>query len=185
MFSAAFLMIRDESDRKYMEELCKEHSKMMFGAALKVLHNPNDALDAVQNSFVKIIDSLEKIREINSNETRYYLYVVAKNTALDMLRKANSRPESIPMEMLEGMESDFSVEERVLMKIDADRIDTAMKSLPESEYDILYLNIKMNYSPTKIADLLGILPNAARQRIFRAKQSLINKLEKEGITNDV
>ena len=185
MFSAAFLLIRDESDRKFVEELFIKQEQMMYKIAFNILHSRIDAEDAVHNTIIKVIDNLEKIRAIESNETEFYLSVMTKNTARDMQRKTIRLPESNMMEELEEVEANFSIEESVLMKIDFERVKEVMLKLSENDYDILFMNLIMELSPTEIADQLGISDGAARQRIFRAKQNFRNELEKEEITNDI
>ncbi|MCH5196726.1 MAG: sigma-70 family RNA polymerase sigma factor [Oscillospiraceae bacterium] len=182
MFSAAFLMTLDEPDRKLVDDLYKKYEQMMYRIAFNVLHNFHDAEDAVHSTFVKVIDDLEKIRAINDNEIRYYISVMTKNTALDIQRKNNRIEVS---DELDDLETDCSVEDKVLTKIDADRINEALMSLPDSDYIVMFLNLILEHSPSEIAQMLNITPTAARQRIFRAKQKLRDLLEKEGITNDV
>ncbi|MCH5206729.1 MAG: sigma-70 family RNA polymerase sigma factor [Oscillospiraceae bacterium] len=185
MFSLAFLLIRDAADRDFVKDLFKNNEQMMYKIAFNILHNRTDAEDTVQNTIIKVIDSLEKIRTLDSTEIEYYLSVMTKNTALDMQRKTKRLPESNVMEELDEMESDISVEEAALMNINSERIKEALRRLPEQEYEILFLNLQVGLSPSEIADQLGITSNTARQRIFRAKNNLKKELEKEGITNDV
>ena len=185
MFSLAFLLIRDEADRDFVKDLFKNNEQMMYKIAFNILHNRTDAEDTVQNSIIKVIDSLEKIRTLDSTEIEYYLSVMTRNTALDMQRKTNRLPESNVMEELDEMEADISVEEAALMNINTERIKEALRRLPEQEYEILFLNLQVGLSPSEIAEQLGITSNTARQRIFRAKNNLKKELEKEGITNDV
>lgn len=185
MFSLAFLLIRDAADRDFVKDLFKNNEQMMYKIAFNILHNRTDAEDTVQNTIIKVIDSLEKIRTLDSAEIEYYLSVMTKNTALDMQRKTNRLPESNVMEELDEMEADISVEEAALMNINSERIKEALRRLPEQEYEILFLNLQVGLSPSEIADQLGITSNTARQRIFRAKNNLKKELEKEGITNDV
>lgn len=179
MFSLAFLMIRDESDREYVKDLYIKYEQAMFKIAYNILHNSTDAEDAVQNTFIKIIDRLEKVRAIDSNETKYYLSIMTQNAAKDIQRKANNLPRSI--EELDELESDISVEDSVMVKIDLERFKTALGSLPENEHEILFLNLIIGHSPAEIAALYGIPSNTARQRIFRAKQHLKQVLENDEV----
>ena len=179
MFSLAFLMIRDESDREFVKDLYIKYEQMMYKIAYNILHNSTDAEDAVQNTIIKIIDNLEKIRAIDSKETRFYLSFVTENAAKDIQRKANHLPESV--EDLGELEADISVEDSVMLKIDFERLKTAMRSLPENEHQILFLNLTMGHSPAEIAGLHGISSNTARQKIFRAKHHLKQILEEEEV----
>lgn len=179
MFSLALLMIRDESDREYVEDLYKKYEQPMFKIAYNILHNSTDAEDAVQNTFMKIIDNLEKIRAIDSKETKYYLFYMTRNAAKDIQRKANHLPESV--EELGELEADISVEDSVMIKIDLEELKTAMRMLPDNEHDILFMNLILGHPPAEIAGLYGISSNTVRQQIFRAKQHLKQILENEEV----
>ena len=181
MFSLAFLMIRDESDKEFVKDLYIKHEQMMYKIAYNILHNRTDAEDVVQDTFMKIIDNLEKIRRIDNNETKFYLSVMTKHAAKDMQRKANHLPESITMEEIDEIEADTSVESSVMTKIAAERIKEVLRSLPSNEYEILFLNLIIGYQPSEIAKMYGISSNTARQQIFRAKQHLKRELEKEEV----
>ena len=185
MFSLAFLLIRDDADKEFVKDLFKKYDQKMYKAAYNVLQNRTDAEDAVQSTVIKIIDNLEKIRELKDSVVEFYLASMAKHTACDMLRRKIRKPDSYFMEELDEMEAEYSVEDTVIMKMDLDEIKTALKRLPEQEYVILFMNLIAGDSPTEIAEKLGISPNTARQRIHRAKQKLIKEYDNEGVANDV
>ena len=181
MFSLAFLMIRDESDREYVKDLYTKYEQPMYRIAYNILHNSTDAEDVVQNTFIKIIDSLEKIRALDSKGTEYYLCKVTTNAAKDMQKKTNYLPESNVMEELDEIEADISVEDSVLAKMDCESVRNVLKTLPKKEREILFMNLIMGYQPSEIADMYEISSNTARQKIFRAKQHLKQELENEEV----
>ena len=181
MFSLAFLMISDESDSKFVEDLYIKYEQMMYKIAYNILQSGTDAEDAVQNTFLNIIDSLERIRVINDAQTKYYLATMVKHAAVDIQRKANRLPESNVMEELDNVEADISVEEIAMMKFEADEVRRVLKTLPDNEVEILFLNLVIGYQPSRIAELFGISPNTARQQVFRARKHLKQKCEKEEI----
>ena len=185
MFSWAFLLIRDDADKEFVKDLFKKYEQIMYRKAYGILQNATDAEDAVQNAMVKVIDYLEKIRKIDDSKIQYYLTVITKHTAYDMLRRKIRKPDRYFIEELDETEADYSVEDAVLLKMDLETLGIMMKRLPEQEYDILFMNFSMGFSPTEIAEQLDISSNTARQRIHRAKQKLKMEYDNEGVTNDV
>ena len=92
MLSALLSMINDETDKELVRSLYEANEQLMYNVAYNILHNCTDAEDAVQDSFVSVINHLEKIREIDCNETRFYLVIVVKNISLNMLKKKQRHP---------------------------------------------------------------------------------------------
>ena len=53
--------IESEEDKSKFEGIYYRYRKLMFHVAMKILHNRQDAEDAVHQAFVSIIENLEKI----------------------------------------------------------------------------------------------------------------------------
>ena len=175
MLSALLSMINDETDKELVRSLYEANEQLMYNVAYNILHNRTDAEDAVQDSFVSVINHLEKIREIDCNETRFYLVIVVKNISLNMLKKKQRHP---------AAKSDENTEEEIISKVSSDEIKRALRDLSDNDYDIMFLYLIKELTPSEIAQLLGITGGQARQKIFRARQRLIKHLEKRGITNE-
>lgn len=184
MLSEILALINDGADRSFVRMLYEQYEQMLYRAALNILHNRTDAEDAVQDTFVRIINNLDKIRDISCNETGYYLVIMVKNVSKNMQNKKQRHPE-IDIDELYDIQADCSVEEETLRKINAEIIREALSELSDDDYEIMFLYLIKEYSPAEISELFGISSNITRQRIFRAKQRLIKLLEKRGVTNDL
>lgn len=184
MLSGLLAMIDDSSDRDFVRELYDSYEQMLYKVAMNILHNRTDAEDAVQDTFVRIINNLEKIRDISCNETRYYLVIIVKNVSINMLNKKNRHPVT-DIEQLCDIQSECCVEDRLLQKVNSEIVRDALRELSDDDYDMLFLHYIKEYSYAEISQLLEISPNTARQRVYRAKQRLIVLLEKRGVTNDL
>ncbi|MBQ8804648.1 MAG: sigma-70 family RNA polymerase sigma factor [Tyzzerella sp.] len=57
------LMIDSSDDQSKFEKLYNEYKGLMFYVANNILHNEQDAEDAVHHAFVKIAENIEKIEE--------------------------------------------------------------------------------------------------------------------------
>lgn len=183
MLSAILSMVSDETDKELVRSLYENNEQLMYNIAYNILHNRSDAEDAVQDAFVSVINHLEKIREINCNETRFYLVIIVKNISLNMLKKKQRHPE-VDIDTIYDAKSDDKVEDEILGKINSEKIRDALRQLSDSDYEVMFLYLIKEHTPSEIAQLLDITGNQARQRIFRARQRLIKLLEKRGITNE-
>lgn len=71
MLSALLSMINNETDKELVRSLYEANEQLMYNVAYNILHNRTDAEDAVQDSFVSVINHLEKIREIDCNRNPF------------------------------------------------------------------------------------------------------------------
>ncbi len=69
-----------------MEELYLRYSYQAFGLALKILHNPQAAEDAVQDAFIKVWQKSETFDPSKGSFTTWLMQVV-HNLSIDQLRK--------------------------------------------------------------------------------------------------
>lgn len=183
MLSALLSIINDETDRELVRSLYEANEQLMYNVAYNILHNRTDAEDAVQDSFVSVIRNLEKIRVIDCNETHFYLVIVVKNISLNMLKKKQRHP-AVDIDEVFDAKSDVNIEDEIISRVSSEEIKCALRDLSDNDYEIMFLYLIREHTPSEIAQLLGITGNQARQRIFRARQRLIKHLEKRGITNE-
>jgi RNA polymerase sigma-70 factor (ECF subfamily) len=74
-------------DREAFRELFQRHHRRAYSLALGVVHNPDDALDVLQEAFLKAHKHLPGFEGGSSFYT--WLYRIVTNVAIDHLRKHN------------------------------------------------------------------------------------------------
>src|SRR5512143_1777413 len=82
-------------DRAEFARLVETHSTRIYRLALKILNDPQDAEDVLQETFIKALRSLPSFEGRSSFST--WLYRIAMNDALMVVRKR--RPEAVSIEM--------------------------------------------------------------------------------------
>jgi RNA polymerase sigma-70 factor (ECF subfamily) len=80
-------------DRAALDELLISARPRALAAALKVLHNRDDAEDAVQDAFLKIWRCLAAFEGRSSFST--WIHRIVTNASLDLMRKNSSRSETV------------------------------------------------------------------------------------------
>jgi RNA polymerase sigma-70 factor (ECF subfamily) len=78
-------------DSAALESLFQRMRPRAMAIALKVLHNQDDAQDAVQDAFIKVWKSLDNFEGRASFST--WLHRIVMNASLDILRRTSSRPD--------------------------------------------------------------------------------------------
>src|SRR5947208_9262866 len=79
-------------DRPALDELFRRHRQPAYRVAYRLLGNEADALDAVQEGFVKVLTNLPRFEGRSSFKT--WLLRVVSNAALDLGRQRGRRENS-------------------------------------------------------------------------------------------
>lgn len=168
-----FSMADTPEDYSKLEQIYQRYKNLMFYTANNLLHNAQDAEDAVQQAFLSILKNLEKISEVDSPKTRSFVVIIVERKAIDMLR-SRSRENTLPL--------DEAVIAGEVLPIPGDGgLADAMARLPKSYRDVLLLKYDNGFSTHEIAAMLGITDSGVRKLVGRAKKLLKETLEKEGM----
>lgn len=151
------------SGNDYIIYIVSTYSQILFRAAYMILHSKNDAEDAVQDVFVKLIKKKPKFND-NEHEKAWLLRVTI-NTAKDILRKRKHNIPQIIQEVSDFYENDES-----------DLLHAVM-SLDEKYSTIIHLYYYEDYSIAEIGKLLSIPAATVGTRLSRARILLRNKLK--------
>lgn len=173
-----------KSRDKLVNELFSEYKQMMFKIAFGILHNKSDAEDAVQDSFLWIINNLDKISQIPCHERVNYFASIIESKAIDIYRKRRRHPTEDLEDKLD-LHTNDRVEDTALLNITVEEIKAAMNELSNRDYEILYLYLFKQMKSKEISELMGIPENNIRTYISRARKRFIKILHKRGIDYDL
>lgn len=169
-------VLGDEMQSSFSEIYIKYH-KIMLYVAYKVSGNQEQAEDAVQNAFIKMLKDPERILRIPTDELRPYLIVVSENAARSILRQRKYIDDR-PLE-----ETDFPEEQNpediALSRINGSNLFT-MPELPPQFRDVIILKYYYDMDTRTIAQTLDISESNVRARLLRARNLLRKMLECEG-----
>lgn len=156
-----------------LEELYKNQAGKMFYIANSILRNPDLAEDAVQDSFIKLIGYVDRLKDGNLESTLSLLYKITRTTALDLLRRQKNR-NHVSIDDYNILEDYFitgcySVTENETLQ--------AVHQLPDKYAVVLLLKYHRGYANYEIAYYLKIKETTVRTRIKRAKELLLINLD--------
>ena len=167
--------------REALEELFHRYRLVAYRVAYRLLGNEADALDAVQEAFVKALTHLSGFQGLSSFKT--WLLRVVSNAALDFGRQRGRR-ETLSMDLLgpkqrETLEPLVEAEPtRELDRADLRRLlQRALAELPPAQRQTFVLHAEAELSYREVADVLGISIGTVMSRLYYARQKLRALLE--------
>lgn len=183
------------TQRKALREQCLSHLDALYGAALRMTANRQDAEDLVQETYLKAIRNLHRYRE--DGNCKAWLFRILTNTYIDRYRKARRSP--IPVELEEdgstGMYDrmvgsdgeagpptlDLEDLDDFLGRFVADDVKLALDGLPEIFRTAIALRDIEGFSYQEIADMLAIPVGTVMSRLFRGRRVLQDALREYAI----
>jgi len=162
------------SDPSAYEELIENYADLIFRITYRILGNEQDAEDAMQETFLTVYRRIADFR--GESKFTSWLYRVATNVALDLLRSRKSKQKNlVPLEKDDEMESVIIADikplpEHVLTQKEMrERINRTLADMSPklSEAFILYEINGLTMKET--ATVLGISESAAKLRVHRAR----------------
>ena len=161
-------------DREALDELFQRYRGVAYRVAYRLLGQEADALDAVQDGFVKALTHLSAFQGRSSFKT--WLLRVISNAALDMGRQRSRRE----IRSLDGLapgdpDSPLTFHDPTLRLERADLrqlIREALFSLSEAQRQTFILHADGELSYREVAEALKISVGTVMSRLFYARQKL-------------
>jgi RNA polymerase sigma-70 factor, ECF subfamily len=168
-------------EREALEELFGRYRLVAYRVAHRLLGNEADALDAVQDAFVKALIHLPSFQGRSSFKT--WLLRVVSNAALDLGRQ-RSRREAISMD---AVGPKYREEFEPLIHPDPARelerhdlrkqLHEALAELPAAQRQTFVLHAEAELSYREVAEILDISIGTVMSRLYYARQRLRVLLE--------
>lgn len=161
-----------KGDAKAQFELYKVYYKPMYNVCLRMVGNPVEAEDVMQEAFLKAFTKIDTYEGMVSFGA--WLKKIVINRSLDYLKKRKVKfeeiNEKIPEEEPEGI---------VISEVHTEYLKKAIQQLPDGYRVVLTLYLLEGYDHEEIAQILGISNGSSRSQYLRAKLKLRELLKKE------
>ena len=157
-------------DRQAMRRLYERYKGYAMSIGLRYISDSDDAEDVVQDSFIKILTSVQHIDYQGEGSLTAWVRKTVVNNALDFVRKHEriSFTGTIP---------DMPDEEPELECIPPNVLTRMIAQLPSGYRLVLNLYIFEHCSHQEISQRLGIKENSSTSQLARAKQMLIKMMK--------
>ncbi len=175
------LFTENENNQLKVERLYEKYRYLMYSEANKILQSKHLAEDAVQQSFEKIMNNLNKVDENNCPRTRNFLVIICVNVAKSIYNKSlylNKQDYTVEDINADTADTGNDPLDILVDKDSVKQITRAIEALNPIYRDILLLKQAYGYSRKEIAELLEIPEETVKKRLARARKMLSQVLEK-------
>ena len=157
----------------------------LYGGALRMTRNPQDAEDLVQETYLKAFKNFDSYKQ--GTNLKAWMYRIMTNQYINSYRKAKRRPVESSAEDLTdsqlyttsghdstGLES---AEVEALRAMPNTTISNAMNDLPEDYRMAVYYADVVGLSYKEIADIMGTPLGTVMSRLHRGRKQLREALK--------
>jgi RNA polymerase sigma-70 factor, ECF subfamily len=149
--------------------LFTRHKDRLWAVALRIVCDPDDAADALQDAMISAFRRADAFRGDSAVTT--WLHRIVVNASLDLLRRRPGRsvnwsgdPEDLPLPV-QGT-GDASSDTRL-------DVDTALRMLPPPQRAALILVDMLGYPVSEVAVILGVSEGTVKSRCARSRAKLV------------
>ena len=173
-------------DQDAFEQLVRDNEKRIYNLALRMVGDPEDALDLSQEAFLNAWKGLATFQGNSSFST--WLYRLASNACLDFLRARKRRHEAVGASLSlddtdaapplsdDHFRPDIQLERREREAA----LRRALDALPPHHRQVLVLRELSGLSYQELSDVLQLDMGTVKSRLTRARVSLRKILREDG-----
>ena len=171
-------------DKTSLEQLYYEYAPRMTAFARRILQDPRQAEDLVQDVFIRF---WERYKGKESDHWHPVIFTMTRNRCLDILRHLSVKRNIIDTNIGISPEEEFlfiedlvgdgeSTDEKLLLSDLNRELDRIIDSLPPRCKEVFSLSRKEGLHNQEIAQRLGITVKAVEKQMTRALKALRAKL---------
>jgi RNA polymerase sigma-70 factor (ECF subfamily) len=179
----SFVELQDE---QALSEIVDRYGDKIYGLALRIIRNPNDVEDVLQEVFVTLIEKLNTF----GGEAKFstWLYGAAANTSFIHLRAEKNIKDNLSLEDYTSYNESGALkwvriknwsgrpDEVLPSKEGMEIIERAVNGPPVAYRVVFHLRDVEGLTTQKVAKVLGLSLTAVKNRVVRGRLFLRNKL---------
>jgi RNA polymerase sigma factor (sigma-70 family) len=172
----ALVALVARGDEDALAELYDRVSRVAYGLALRVLRDERHAEDAVQEAFLQVWRSAATFRAERAKASTWILTLVHRR-AVDLVRREERR-QADPLTDDSGVgEAPEDTEEAAWLRFERERVQSALKQLPDVQREALELAYYGGFSQSELSDRLGVPLGTIKSRMFAGLSRLRELLD--------
>lgn len=181
MIPYCILIIEDDNDRSFMEDLFTMYGKLMYNEIHKILSNSWTAEDVMQSALINLIDKISFLRTLERDPFVNYIISTSKNTARNYIRdhKLLETPYDNYIDTADDDSDSHSLELHILKKEEMERLKKVWPQLSTKNKHLLEGYYILEKSMPELATELGLNPNSVRAELSRARKAAYKLLKNE------
>lgn len=166
-------------DMSAFDTLTKKYRERLYCVVYNMVSNREDAMDIVQNAFIKAFSSINSFRGTSAFYT--WLYRIAVNSAITFLKRArmrrffsldNTDETFAPDDVIEKLSINYGGEQSTILNELKEKLNEALQKLSIKHRTVVVLFEIEGLSHQEIADITKTTQATVRTRLHYAKQHL-------------
>lgn len=166
-------------DERAFGELVERYETKVYSLGIKMLRNPEDAEDVLQDTFLRAYRGLKSFKGNSTFST--WIYRITANSALMRLRK--KQLPTVSIEDADEREAPINIAdwapgpvEQLLNEETRQAMNEAIESLPPEFGQVFVLRDVEGLSNAEVAEILDLSVAAVKSRLHRARLKVRNRL---------
>jgi RNA polymerase sigma factor (sigma-70 family) len=161
----ALVALVARGDEDALAELYDRVARVAYGLALRVLRDERHAEDAVQEAFLQVWRNAASFRADRAKASTWILTLVHRR-AVDLVRREERRQaDPLTEDAAAGIPAE-STEEAAWLRFERERVQTALRQLPDVQREALELAYYGGFSQSELAERLGVPLGTIKSRMF-------------------
>lgn len=171
-------MNSEASRQAKFNELAEAYGTDLYRYAMWICGNDALAKDLVQETYLRAWRALDKLKDVKAAKS-WLITILRREYARTFERKV---PKFTDVEnVVVPEDSELEPEDRTEVKL----LRQAIMTLADKYREPLMLQVVLGYSCQEIAQELDISKSAVMTQLFRAREQLKIKMQKDGVTGNV
>ena len=180
---AEAIRLAQAGDAAAFEFLYHLHSRRVYALCLRMVNNPSDAEDLMQEAFLQLFRKIGTFRGESAFST--WLHRMTVNVVLMRLRKkslplASLEETTDPDDEMGGPRKDIGAPDlRLSGAVDRVNLERSVEKLPPGYRTVFVLHDVQGYEHNEIADIMGCSVGNSKSQLHKARTRLRDLLQEE------
>jgi len=173
----ALVLLAARSEESALAELYDRFGRTAYGLALRIVRDPALAEDTVQEAFLTLWRTAARFVPERGKASTWILTLVHRRAVDVVRREERRRTESLERAAEPAVEG---VDEDAWLRLQRERVQSALRSLPDTQREALELAYYGGFSQSELAERLGQPLGTIKSRMFTGLSRLRELLGEPG-----
>jgi RNA polymerase sigma-70 factor (ECF subfamily) len=156
-------------DTEAFRPLVERYQRLLYGVAVRMLNDREDAVDAAQSAFGR---AFERLASFDRRHKFFsWLYRILVNECLNVRRARRDR-EPLNPDIMGAADPGMDLQRAEMRK----RVRAAVAALPKASREVVVLRHYAEMSYQEIAEVLNLPEKTVKSRLYSARQQLGQQL---------
>ena len=178
MLPSVIALIVDEDDREFMTQLFLQYRRIMFSEISKLISDPWDTEDILQNSLIKLCDKVSLLRDLDERRRVCYVITTVRNLAKNHIR--DNHVVSIcsfdddNLNLSDTISDGTDINQTIIIKEQLKDLASVWNMLDETTQRLLEGKYILMKSDAELGQMLGINPSSVRMMLTRSRRKALD-----------